>query len=287
MTRLADAWDLETQEVARYKPFMRNYPFLRRLVSHLTSIVLMVSVVVLNWNFAEASVLTPRGDKKFSAEFEGQTVWQGRNQVAVPGDTGTRFSLREILQSAEIAYRLELSYALSERSQLRAVYAPLTLDDSGTFSAPLNFQGQTFASGVPTQASYKFNSYRLTYRYRFIENDQWSLQGGLTAKIRDAHIRLRQGALFEEKVNVGFVPLVHGAVAYQIAPQWQAELEFDALAAPQGRAEDVRLGLRHSFFDSGASAAAGVRLLEGGADNDTVYTFSFFQYAFLAVGYTF
>ena len=58
-------------------------------------------------------------------------------------------------------------------------------------------------------------------------------------------------------------------------------LEGDALAAPQGRAEDIFAGI---LVHTGKrwSVKAGYRFLEGGADNDEVYTFALVHY--LAAG---
>ena len=50
------------------------------------------------------------------------------------------------------------------------------------------------------------------------------------------------------------------------------------LAAPQGRAEDVSLKAVVRLTDA-VDLDLGYRLLEGGADNDEVYTFAFFHYA--------
>jgi hypothetical protein len=52
----------------------------------------------------------------------------------------------------------------------------------------------------------------------------------------------------------------------------------DALVGPQGRAEDVLLALIYDIAPS-TKLFAGYRVLEGGADNDEVYTFSLFHYA--------
>ena len=54
----------------------------------------------------------------------------------------------------------------------------------------MTFDGQSFAAGVPTRAAYKFNSYRLTYRYTLLCNRCWTLRIGATAKIRDARVQL-------------------------------------------------------------------------------------------------
>ncbi len=55
-------------------------------------------------------------------------------------------------------------------------------------------------------------------------------------------------------------------------------LDGDALAAPQGRAEDVTAAPRIGFGDR-VDARVGYRVLEGGSDVDEVYGFALFHYA--------
>jgi hypothetical protein len=58
------------------------------------------------------------------------------------------------------------------------------------------------------------------------------------------------------------------------------------MAAPQGRAEDVALKAELALPGE-ASAYVGYRLIEGGADNDKVYTFAFLHYAVAGVSVRF
>jgi hypothetical protein len=73
---------------------------------------------------------------------------------------------------------------------------------------------------------------------------------------------------------------------YYIDDKFGLLLEGDALAAPQGRAEDVRLAGTFKLSDH-FGIRAGYRILEGGADNDEVYNFSLFNYASVGITYTF
>jgi len=63
-------------------------------------------------------------------------------------------------------------------------------------------------------------------------------------------------------------------------------LDGDALAAPQGRAEDILLAATYKFSDN-VVIRAGYRILEGGADNDEAYNFSLFNYASFGIAYAF
>jgi hypothetical protein len=62
--------------------------------------------------------------------------------------------------------------------------------------------------------------------------------------------------------------------------------EGDALAAPQGRAEDVLLAGTWKLSDH-ITARLGYRILEGGADNDEVYNFALLHYASAGISFSF
>ena len=105
---------------------------------------------------------------------------------------------------------------------------------------------------------------------------------GLTGKIRSAETTLF-GSSKQSKDNVGFVPLLNFHVAWQPGGSpFGVLFNVDALAAPQGRAEDVLLAGTWSPRD-GVNFYAGYRTLEGGADATTVYTFAWFHYAVAGV----
>jgi hypothetical protein len=219
-------------------------------------------------------------DPRWTVEFEAGRVWSGRNTVQIPNDeTSTRFSFTDDLTSdASWAFRGQVGYALSARSRLLALAAPLTVDATGTVDRDVSFEGETFAAGTDLEGTFHFNSYRLTWLYQAIEGPGFSLAVGLTAKVRDAYIELRGDGRTARKDDLGFVPLVGFDARLPLGGRFTAQLAGDALAAPQGRAEDVRLALRYQPTPD-LGAFVGYRLLEGGADNDTVYTFSLFHYA--------
>ena len=217
-------------------------------------------------------------------DLEGGAVFNSYNDVGIPGDTGTRFSLTDDLQVDPSAFvRLRIGIHLGRRHTLSLLYAPLKAEASGSTGFDINYFGVMFTNGTPLSAEYKFNSYRLTYRYRFKDSKKWRIGAGLSLKIRDAHIRLSGGGVSAEKSNIGFVPLINFRFEYRLSPQWSFLFRGDALAAPQGRAEDVLLAIR--FQATGNLAfRMGYRLLEGGADNDEVYNFTAFHYlAFAAI----
>jgi hypothetical protein len=224
------------------------------------------------------------GVDRFSVEIEAGPAWQGRNDIEIPNDgTASRFSASALIgKGPYFAYRAYVTCEINAKNGLRLLAAPLTIEGSGTPAEEIRYDGRTFQAGVPTDASYRFDSYRLTWRYLVAEGSRFRAHVGFTAKVRAAEVRLSQGSVEASYDNVGFVPLLHLAAEWKLSERWSAVLDADALAAPQGRAEDVALKLSWRWGDRW-SAAAGYRTVEGGADNDKVYTFAWLHYVAASV----
>ena len=143
-------------------------------------------------------------------DIEMGAAWQQRNDVQIPNDgKGTRFALDNITGSGPfVAPRVQFSTGIAPKHEVRFLAAPLGIKESGSLDKVVNFQGQTFAAGA-VEAKYRFDSYRATWRYAFHENLDWTWKAGITAKIRDAEITLRQGGVTATKTDTGLVPLVH------------------------------------------------------------------------------
>jgi hypothetical protein len=215
-------------------------------------------------------------------EVETGGVFLGYCDVGIPGDSGTRFSLTDALSTgSSIFLRLRAGFSLGRRHSIILLYAPLSLEGSGSVPYPIDFSGVTFPANASLRSLYRFNSYRLTYRFGLKDGEKLKIGVGFTAKIRDAEISLEGAGRESEKTNVGFVPILNFLLEWHLSPAWRFLLEGDALAAPQGRAEDVFVGLVYQKSQDWA-VKFGYRILEGGADNDEVYNFSLVNY--LAVG---
>ncbi len=210
---------------------------------------------------------------------EGNMTWQSRNDQRIPGKTGTLFSISDIDNGPFAGYRVYVGHTWNDRHEVRALYAPLSIEVDGQFDHAIDFQNARFAPNTPTTVFYKFNSYRLTYAYHFERKDKFNYALGFTGKIRDAEVRLEQAGLTRSKKNVGFVPLAHLQARYELSQNWQLRFDFDGLAAPQGRAIDAALFIEHNFET--VSIFTGYRTIEGGADNDRVYNFAWIHQAVL------
>ena len=94
----------------------------------------------LVWSLAACVVFVPAaqaaGQKKFSIEIEAGPVWQNRNDVRIPNDTGTKFSMRDIQGSGPFASaRVYFDYAFKPKHEFRVLAAPLSVTTTGALSA--------------------------------------------------------------------------------------------------------------------------------------------------------
>lgn len=253
------------------------------------SIVRIICLLVVLPAVAPAAFGSDKAaNPRFVIEFEAGPVWQQRNKVQIPNDDkGTRFSLTDLQGNGPWPCgRVYLTWNINSRHGLRALAAPLSFTETGELSSSTSFAGAEFGAGAPTEATYRFNSWRVTYAYEFRQSFKWTWWIGLTAKIRDAKIELGQNGESAKKTDLGFVPLLHLRGWFKLTERWRLALDVDALAGGPGRAEDA--SMKFCFdIDDRWSFSAGYRTLEGGADVDEVYSFAWLHYALASVSYRF
>jgi hypothetical protein len=227
------------------------------------------------------------GYSHWFVDVETGRALSGYNNVRIPRDTGTEFSLSKDLQTdSAFFFRLRLGYQIGQKHTLSVLVAPLSLNASGSVNKSIRFYEEDFPADITLKAVYRFNSYRLTYRYDFIRKENLRLGFGFTAKIRDAVISVEGNNQKSEKTNIGFVPLINFRLEWSFGKKLSLLLDGDALAASQGRAEDVLLALQLRL-NKGLTLKAGYRILEGGANVEEVYNFALIHFVTAGVTYRF
>jgi len=217
---------------------------------------------------------------------EQGSLWQSKNVFSIPGNTGTRLDLADHKSGPFYSGRVEVKHSFNKNHGLRVLLAPFSAEIPFRITSNLSFRGNVFSANQILIANYMFNSYRVSYLYTFDSSSQWKFTLGLTAKLRHANIKVSDGVTSLEDPGVGFVPLIHFEILRIFDSGWELSLGGDALAAPQGRAADLLLKASLNM-DERWKAYVGYRTLEGGADNDNVYTFSWFHSAVLGISHSF
>lgn len=220
---------------------------------------------------------------QFEVSIESGLATSGYSDIRIPGTTGTLISFSEELETDPVLFlRGRLTYFLNRDNSLSLLVAPLTLNASGSIDREVVFEGETFEAHVPLDGVFRFNSYRLSYQHYWSIGTRFRTGLGITAKIRDAAISLADSTTYVEKTNVGFVPLIRFSLAWQFLPPVSLVLDGDALAAPQGRAEDIGIALQADVIERTA-LFFGYRVLEGGSDVDEVYSFTWVNFFFAGI----
>lgn len=213
-------------------------------------------------------------------DFEGGVAFTGYNDLAIPADTGSSISLKDDIASDPApAFRTRIGYTFLGRHTVSFLMAPLTVYGSGTLDEDVTYRDKTFTAGSSVKSTYRFDSYRLTYRYDVIAADNITVSLGLTGKIRSADIAIMDDSGYAHRGDLGVVPLVNFAFKWDFARPFGVLIDGDALVTPYGRAEDILVALQYSPSDS-VTWRVGYRILEGGSDGGgDVYTFALFNYA--------
>ena len=245
---------------------------------------LVVAVAVGAASSASAqSTTTPR----VAVELETGPLWLTRNDARIPPEGGTHFSLLDVTGRGPDGFlRAQVSVQIAKRHGVRLLFAPVQITGTGTFAAPVRFVDQAFLPSVPTQGTFKFNTYRVTYRYTLHEGPDWRVQIGAAALVRDAKIELQQRGVAARYTDLGFVPLGYVSAARRLSDRAALVFDLEGLGSPQGRALDGIAKLDVSLTPKW-NLGLGYRTLEGGADVSKVYTFAWLHYGVVSVGYRF
>jgi hypothetical protein len=203
------------------------------------------------------------------------------------GNNGTTFSLKNDFQTPVIPFlRIRVGHLLNGKDHFSVLYAPLKISETGTLENDILFDGKNFKANIPIAAIYKFNSYRFTYNRRIISKDNFKFGLGLSAKIRDAGVSLKNRELLSENFSIGFAPLINLLVNWDISQKIGVDFFGEGIAASKGRAIDLSSSGRYSFTKN-LQGNIGYRLLEGGANGTNRYNFIQLHFIFASLNYSF
>ena len=203
------------------------------------------------------------------------------------GNNGTLFSLKNDFKNTISPFlRLRAGYLLNGKNHFSILYAPLKILQTGTLEKDILFDGKFFKANIPIEAVYKFNSYRFTYNRRIISKDNFKLGLGLSAKIRDAGVSLKNSEFLRGNFSIGFAPLINLIANWDISQKVGLDFFGEGIAASKGRAIDLSLSGRYSFTKN-LQGNIGYRLLEGGANGTTRYNFIQLHFIFVSINYSF
>ncbi len=216
--------------------------------------------------------LPPAAHAQILIEWELGMAWVARNDIRVPGDGGTQFSMVDDLTSEPgFAQRMRVGYMFGGRHAVTFLYVPFTIQAEGEFSEPVNFEGVTFQDGVPTLGKYQVNAGRLGYRYGTVASDRFRLRVGGSAMVRDSKISLENAAgEAASKSGLDFLPLLGADVRWFFAETVSALADFEGMLLPEGGTLDALVAVDVEPADR-FRFRVGYRITQGKVDRNGVY----------------
>jgi len=173
--------------------------------------------------------------------------------------------------------RFSLDWGLSRRSTLVFLYQPLSLVTRALLEKDLKVDGLLFPAGTPTEFTYNFPFYRVSYLYDFDLAPENELAVGLSFQIRNATIEFASldGELFRSNHDVGPVPILKFRWRHVYGGGFWLGAEADGFYAPvsviNGSDNEVVGAILDASFrggvrlDKNVEAFLNVRYLGGGA----------------------
>lgn len=168
-------------------------------------------------------------------------------------------------QTAAFGLRLEGTTWIAPRHELRFSTTPL---DGADYARALD--GVSFAtlSNAPTL---RLDPYRATYRYTFLEQNDWRWKVGVTTNLRTLGDALRPGLTIGQRLRLGSMPQLHFAGEGRLADKWRVAFDADSPTTLRGRALD--LGVRVSYsLSPNFSLYGGYHLTDPAAEGDDAST---------------
>jgi len=187
---------------------------------------------------------------EYIVNLQGAAVFTGERTTSASRDSGTKFSLTDDL-SADTEYtgRLEAGYIHKERDYFGIVIAPLSVDSHGRLDRDISYAGTTFPAGTDLDATFRFDSYRVTWRRKLVSKETLDVWLGLSGNIRDASITVEGGGQRGRRRTPdscrSSTSLWTGGSPSPVVPRRRGRAR-----GPQGRAEDVLFALLYDINDA-------------------------------------
>lgn len=245
-------------------------------MKRISNVTVVLLAVLLSVGFSRACA-------GFGVDVGIGAIFTGYNDIRAPSDSGTDIlSLSDELNTDPTYFvKVRVSHLIRGRHYISVFVAPIRMSSSGEIDRSVTFGGEEFPADTPLEAKYELNTYRLTYRYYFINTRRLQAGLGLTADVKNSSISLEGGGVKAEETDTNIMPLVDFSAYLTLTRSLGIIFEANALAIARGRTEDVLLAIEYRL-NRFVNLRLSYRMLEGGIDKTDIYNFALLNH--FAVG---
>jgi PAP2 superfamily protein len=132
--------------------------------------------------------------KRYRFEWAFGAAYQQKNIVSAPrGADPIPLDTFNDTSDTVTTSQMYFEYYAAQRHEFDFRYSPFEVRDSGTLDQASNFNGTTFAAGVPIASAYQYYDARAWYRYDLVSGSRWTAKLGLALAVIDLNVRLSDG----------------------------------------------------------------------------------------------
>lgn len=232
-----------------------------------------------------------KAEPKFRYELIFGPASLQKNEITSPSATGTTFDLDTFdkINDPTVTATAVFSWFVKPRHRVQALLIPFESRDTGQFTQPVSFAGQTFPANTSVSSAWRYYELRGEYFYELVPNSRsWNvgIGGGLTAG--QTTIELEGSTIPTAKVQDEVVlPVLSFEVGYRFpnSRRWSTTLHATGISTSDDALLDAGLTFRYQFsrrWHGGAGFYIYQRKIETAElKNDVEYTGLLFN-----VGYT-
>jgi hypothetical protein len=227
-------------------------------------------------------LFSPEFIKNQRYDIETGLMMTGKNDVRVPGNSGTNFSLTEDFDAkAALHFRFKLVQPLAEKHRLIFTYAPLKVTSTGTTKDDIHFGGSHFIPNLNLTGEYRLDSYRQSYMLDLVKLAKTSVSVGASVEIRDEAVKLSGSDYYGKRADTNVVFLANAGWKSQLSSKTSLLIEGDFLIDKDNSCNDIYLGMYNKFLkDSGFKY--GYRIIQRKTYTESIHNNAVFH--FLTVG---
>jgi hypothetical protein len=204
---------------------------------------------------------------KFSLTIGTGYAFQYYNRLRQSGDKGTNIRLDKYSKSLPLALRLQLNYAINDRTTIRFLISPFSERGEFTPNSEVISKDATFMKGEKIESRFSFDVYRIGFSNKVTAGFFKDFKIGATLIVRKWETSLKSTTKSSFNDNWLALPLLYLGYEKNISKKIMLTSDLDVIAAPFAYALEGGGALNYKinkFFNIGMQ----YRILSG-AFNDS------------------